>query len=213
MNSWALLGAVGGGAVGAILWATIGVATGLEIGYVAWAVGALVGVGCYALGGRGQAAGTVAAVVALVSIFAGKALIVRHLLGSNAVEQVYNLLLPKAEAFAAVRSEEEYPAYMVAHEFTEAKRAEDVKPEEVALFKAFTAPVLEDLGKNRPTVDEWRERPVVKAGFDQLSSNSTVFAIVLSCLTPIDLIFLFLGVGTAYRICRQEEAKPKPTAA
>ena len=40
-----------------------------------------------------------------------------------------------------------------------------MSPEEVAAFKAFGAPVLDDMAKDKPTFEEWKERPVVKATY------------------------------------------------
>lgn len=63
-----------GGAIGAAVWAAISYFTGFEIGWIACGIGALVGFGM-ALGSRGEAGiagGVVAAVIALLSVGAGK---------------------------------------------------------------------------------------------------------------------------------------------
>lgn len=62
------------GAIGAAIWAAIGYYTGYEIGIVAWAIGGLVGFGVAMGGGEhgGQLAGITGAVLAVLSILAGK---------------------------------------------------------------------------------------------------------------------------------------------
>ncbi len=74
-----ILGAVGGGVLGAVVWAAITIFTGYEIGWIAWLVGAGVGFGM-AVGSRGEggmAGGVAAAAIALISIAAGKYIAVR----------------------------------------------------------------------------------------------------------------------------------------
>jgi hypothetical protein len=202
-----LVGAVGGGVAGAVLWSIVARLTGLEIGYVAWAVGGMVGIGCYSLGGRGQAAGAFCAVVALVSIVAGKALTIQQFVSGVGIEGVYQQLLPQAEAFVAIESDEGYPEFMVRNQYTDARRPQDVKEEEVVLFKTFAAPLLEDLGRNKPAFEEWKEKPVVQAYFGEVASNSSVLDILVDSLGPIDLIFALLGVGTAFQICMRDERR------
>lgn len=211
MKPASLVGAVGGGVAGAVLWSIVARLTGLEIGYVAWAVGGMVGIGCYSLGGRGQAAGAFCAVVALVSIVAGKALTIRQIVSCAGLEAAYAQLLPQAEAFVAVESDEGCAEFMVRHQYTEARRPEDVKEEEVVLFKAFAAPLLDDLGKNRPAFEDWKERPLVKACFADGASNASVLTILLNSLGPVDLIFALLGVGTAFQICVRDERRAART--
>jgi hypothetical protein len=70
----AVIGGVVGGMIGAGVWAAIAYFASLEVGWIAWGVGLLVGVGV-AMGNRGEgstAAGVMAAVIALLSVAAGK---------------------------------------------------------------------------------------------------------------------------------------------
>jgi hypothetical protein len=71
---FSVIGGCIGGAIGAAIWAAIAYFTQLEIGWIAWAVGGLCGAGC-SIGARGHSGATtggVAAVIAVVSIMAGK---------------------------------------------------------------------------------------------------------------------------------------------
>lgn len=92
-----------GGALGALLWAVVTYLSGYEIGWIAWAVGGLVGF-AVALGNREghrapMAAGSLAAIITVLSLVAGKALAIQMLLPSDAEIM---------EMFAVNFDEEEY---------------------------------------------------------------------------------------------------------
>jgi len=99
--------AIGGalaGLIGAGIWAGIGYFTGLEIGWIAWGIGMLVGIGVRVVGSQevatfdkaqrrmvrsrvgaeGPLAGMVAAVLAVVSVLAGKYALVHLFLSAPA---------------------------------------------------------------------------------------------------------------------------------
>jgi len=99
--------AIGGalaGLIGAAIWAGIGYFTGLEIGWIAWGIGMLVGIGVRVVGSQevayfdktqrkmvrsrvgaeGPLAGMVAAVLAVVSVLAGKYALVHLFLSAPA---------------------------------------------------------------------------------------------------------------------------------
>jgi hypothetical protein len=87
-----VMGGAVAGLIGAAIWAAIGYFTGLEIGWIAWGIGMLVGIGVRVVGSQemvtfdkvqrkmvrsrvgaeGPVAGSVAAVLAVVSVLAGK---------------------------------------------------------------------------------------------------------------------------------------------
>jgi len=209
MKPLALAGALGGGALGAVIWAIVACLTGYEIGYLAWAVGGMVGFGCYVFGGRGQVAGCTCAGLALAAILAGKVLTIQQMVDAMGLKQFHDFLLPKAEAFVALESERDYPAFMVQNQFTKTPSVEAVREEDVLLFKLTTVPLLDDLGRNKPSLEEWQERPLVKAYFGAIKSNPPVFQILLESLGPVDFIFALLGIATAYKVCMREEAKPR----
>jgi hypothetical protein len=98
------LGGAVAGLIGAAIWAAIGYFTGLEIGWIAWGIGMLVGIGVRVVGSQdvavfdkvqrrmvrsrvgaeGPVAGTVAAVLAVVSVLAGKYALVQLFLSAPA---------------------------------------------------------------------------------------------------------------------------------
>ncbi len=74
MKPLSLIGAIVGGAIGAVAWGLITKYTNYEVGFVAWGIGLLVGFGALLLGGGGKANGIACAIIAAVAIFAGKML-------------------------------------------------------------------------------------------------------------------------------------------
>ncbi len=110
----AIVGALAG-VIGAAIWAAIGYLTGLEIGWIAWGIGVLVGIGVRLVGtqevatfdkvqrrmvrsrvgAEGPLAGAVAAVMAVVSVLAGKYALV-HLFLSTPAASIEEYLVDDA---------------------------------------------------------------------------------------------------------------------
>lgn len=101
MKPIAIVGALVGGLIGAVLWGAIVAATAFEIGYMATGVGFLVGFGSALLGGRGQLNGVICSVIALLAMFGGKIATVRFIapreLRKIAMQDPENAKLPPGE--------------------------------------------------------------------------------------------------------------------
>lgn len=202
----AILGAVGGAILGAIAWALIAVFTGYEIGWIAWGVGAGVGYGAHLLEGRGRAMGAICAVLAALSILGGKMMVVNHFVNEEMAtlgdfqptRENYEAIKAEAAAFAALGSEQEYPAFMVQYQYTDAATAGEVTAEEVADFKEWNEENLRAWNTEPPTYEAW------SADF---ASNSAAFAdsipkteLLFSSLGAMDILFFALGVITAFQV-------------
>ena len=68
----AIVAAIIGGIVGALIWGAIAHFTGYEVGYVAWGIGALVGFLSAKAGGEGMPNGAICAVITIAALLAGK---------------------------------------------------------------------------------------------------------------------------------------------
>jgi hypothetical protein len=203
----AILGAVGGAIVGAIAWAAIAIFTGYEIGWIAWGVGGAVGYGAYALEGRGMVSGIVCAVLAALAILGGKVMVVNHFVNEELTqfasdgssEELYNALKADAAAFASVASETEYPTFMVERGYSEAPTATEVPPEEIADFKEYSVPTLQQWGTAAPTYEEWQTNVAADAqsyAADALPMTELLFG----SLGAMDLLFFGLGIFTAFKV-------------
>lgn len=215
MQPGGIVGAAIGAFAGALIWAVLSASTGYEVGYVAWGVGGLVGFGAVLLGGRGTAMGVLCAILALVSIFAGKVLSVRFaapaqirkVLEAHFTQANFDALQADAAAFAACSSPDRHAEFMVAHGYTEAEEAAAVAPEELAEFRRAWVPRLQEYHAQKPSFEAWRKERLDLATEDVLSKLNLVEA-VSENLGMIDLFFAFLGVSTAFKLgCGREKVQ------
>jgi len=197
----AVLGAIIGAIVGAIIWAAIAAYTGYEIGWVAWGVGGLVGLGAFMMEGRGAMSGIVCACLAVVAILAGKFMAL-HAIANQEIDafaeqgftqEIYYGIAREAEAFGALTSEEEYPAFMVEWDYTDAGTPEDVFPSEIETFKTEYVPGFQSWNAAPPTFEQWK-------GDNFGTSNLPMMELFMETLGPIDVLFFALGIGTAFRL-------------
>lgn len=204
-----IVGAAVAAVLGAIIWAVISATTGYEVGYVAWGIGLIVGAGAMILGGKGQATGVACAVLALASIFVGKMLAVqyaapgqiREALEDKYTRPLYDELVTDATDFAQLTSEDEYPAFMVSHGFTEAEDPAEITEEELADFKEYSVESMRSFREQNPTYEQWREEAIERT-VETIMGELPVTELVMEDLGLFDVIFALLGLVTAYKIGR-----------
>lgn len=209
MKTTAIIAAVIAAAIGAIAWGALGALTGYEIGILAWGLGALVGIAVRVAGGGGPADAVAAAILAMLAIFAGKALAIEWGLAGFAMEDAAEFLPPElyreyqADAAAWQQVDASDPeavdAFMVSHGYTEAASAADVSFEERQGFREARAPLLLAMHEEQWSEDEWRENMVTITTGEILASYSW-FDRIKDSLGLFDIIFIFLGVSTAFKI-------------
>jgi hypothetical protein len=209
-------------ALGALAWGAVTYFSGYEVGYVAWGIGALVGVAMVKLGGRNQACAGAAAVLAVAGIAGGKLIatyfVVEKELGASCQEtftrELHGELTRDAADFAQLASnpsDEELRVFMVDHRYTPAEAPEQVEPQEVQEFLATTAQDLRSMRSQPPTYEEWyaaqvaESRRAFEADFSIVQAN-------LDELNGFDLLWVFLGVSTAFGIVRRSGAEEDPPA-
>ena len=207
MRPAAIIGALVGAALGALIWAGVATWTGLEIGWVAWGIGGLVGFGAALLGGVGMTTGVVCALLALVSIFAGKWIAVdaiaereiRKVASAFATLDVYQETQRDAEDFAMLGSEAEYPEFMIVHGYTNAGFEDEVDDLELLLFREQTVPTLREFQSLGLAYPQWRQHVSDEAVrlFEAEISNVDV---VKENLSAIDVVFALLGLITAFQV-------------
>lgn len=195
MNPAAIGGALAVAAVGALAYGYISSAADREIGYMAWGVGALIGGAAWKLGGRGVPMAISCAALALVSIFAGRCLSA-HLGLQEYLTNGYQIARVVAQDFAALaeHSDENLADFMVSYRYTEADSPLGVNEDELEGFRAEVVPEIEAFLSEAPDRDEWA------ADFLRKSEGLSVIEVVTEDLSPVDLIFGFLGITTAFGI-------------
>ena len=207
MSMHGLLGAILGAALGAALWAGISYATGYEIGFVAWGVGGLVGGLAAWRGGRGTNMGMACAGLALLAILVGKLAAghygLKHELEKMTTDfftrDLHAEIQEDARQFEQVGSSEQYAQFMVDRGYTDATTAEAVQRDEIEGFEQNSVPELRAFQERTPPYREWvesRSERFVEASMSEVSSID----IVKESLGFMDIIFVVLGVGTAFRL-------------
>ena len=205
MNPLALVTAIAGGIVGAAIWAIVACCFHIEIGYVAWAIGGLVGLGACILGGRGNSSGAVCAGIALVSIFSGKVTAVSMALEDQSYRQVYAFLVPQAQEFVKLKSERQYAEFMIRFGHTEVQSVDGIPAAQLQNFSTFVVPLLRRIGEEQPLFDEWKQDPAVQVYVHMRTAHISALHVVFDGLNLIDVIFIVLGLGTAFRVGRGEK--------
>ena len=221
-----VVGALVAAAVGAVAWGLIAQYTGFEVGYVAWGIGAAIGFISALLGSGGVPNGVLCAVLALVAVGAGK------LLGSYWTaekdyreyyvedwlsEESYQDLQQEATAFAQVKSEQEYPKFIVDNNCIGATTVEEVTKEDIEGFKEYHAEELKWIAQEKPTYEAWRahEEPRVKEyAAEAAKDGSSILTFkdhvdfVRENLNAIDILFAVLGVASAFALGKGKEDMP-----
>jgi hypothetical protein len=208
-------------AIGALAWGAVTYFSGYEVGYVAWGLGALVGAAMVKFGGRDMACAAAAAVLTVVGIAGGK-LIATHFVvekefragcAETFTRELHAALQQDAVDFAELEpnpTDSELRLFMVERGFTPAGSPAQVQPKEVQEFLSTTAPELRSMRSNPPSYETWyahhvaESRRAFEAEFSIVQAN-------LDELSGFDLLWVFLGVSTAFGIVRRsgsEEAQP-----
>ncbi|MCA8942852.1 MAG: hypothetical protein KDB80_09865 [Planctomycetes bacterium] len=176
--------------VGALVWGGISFYANREIGWVAWGIGALVGGACVVAGGRGTQMAVTAAILAVASIGVGKYLsitwAVKAYFSSPDAAALYEDQMADAEAWQALGEspdEDAIATFMIEREWNVDMTA--------AQFREYVGPGLADAAANKPSFDDWGSR---------MAAEVDVFDAISTDLHPLDLLWVILGIGTAYQI-------------
>ncbi len=199
----------------ALLWGAITYYTGYEIGYIAWLVGLIIGGAAVAVGGKGSACGVLCAALAVGSIFLGKVMAVQFSLRGQILQRLetgltqdtYEEAARDAADFAELKSDGDFPAFMISHGFTESTTAQGIPAAELQAFKSDEAPRLREFHKAQPDYPTWRQQTLDHAA-DVIENRMPTARLVVQDLGPVDLLFGFLGIATAYRLPARRQTQP-----
>jgi len=198
--------------IGAFVWKFIAITFGFELGLIAWAIGGATGAAAAMAGGRGEGIGVACAVLALLAIFGGKYMIMSSyqaqwsdaLAGNGEpglLEGVYEEVSADAKAFAKIsKDDSSIKTFMVQHEYSDAKKGLFVTDAELDDFRMYTQPWLEASNTQGSSAEEWASDQLAEVG-DSLSDVSTT-SLVFSSLELLDIVFVLLGISTAFQLGR-----------
>ncbi len=155
----------------------------------------------------GAAAGALCALLALLAIFSGKYYSVSFYLKAEVetvtdnllIEEVYLESKEQSRTLKQLAAEQEYPAFMVAHGFTEAEKVEEITAEELESFIMNVVPEMKSFDSKYPTYSVWKA--LKKRDLDrEVRTSSFLRGAVIDNLGLIDLLFAFLGIATAFKV-------------
>ena len=191
-----ILGALVAALVGMLGWYLLIKVTGYEIGYAAWGVGALTGFGSRLLGASGSTKlGVCAGLFAFLAIIGGQYLVVRSVataefdkisLGS------YQEQLDSANAAVKLQADDEIKAFIAKQEET---KVEDVSADRLKAFRETDLPKYRDFIDGKPSKAEFMSQ-----ASRALNSWGVHFELLKESLGVFTLLWLFLGVGSAYKL-------------
>ena len=201
--------------LGALLWKLIAVKFNFELGVVAWFIGGAVGFCAAMFGSKCQSAGVVCGILTLLAILGGKYMamesfqdeLVTTLSSSNELyaeqmKELYDQEVIAAKAFANESLDEDsLREFMLEYEYSDSMQADDISMEEIDFFKENIQPRLEMLELSSPDFEQWFEH-----GFQAQIKDMSTIDLMKEDFDFIDIIFLILGIGTAFRLGRGMEA-------
>lgn len=196
--------------IGALVWKFVAVTFEYEYAFIAWAIGGAVGFAAAMTGSRGMQAGVVCAVLAFGSIALGKYWAYSAFVDqfqdaiSGAMEldeEMYDYFdeqMEDARLFVEGSGSDNFVRrFMVERDYTYETNAADISEAELADFREYVEPELRDMAQNAPDYEEWQADSVEM--LDELS----IWAMMREDFGLFDILFIFLGVGTAFRLGSQ----------
>ena len=208
ISTSAIITGAGIALLGAILWRFVALAFDVELGLIAWGIGAAIGFSVSMTGARGEKVGYLCAAFALVAIIGGKYLVASGLTSQfqatlqeesvfESLQQLYNEERLIAKQFMPVElNETSIRQLMVESEYSYATDSSQVTQEEVDEFSQFVLPRLQGLASDSIGYEEWLESMMMTIG------SISTWDIFQESFGWLDYLFLFMGVGTAFRLGR-----------
>jgi hypothetical protein len=198
------VGAAGAGLLGMLGWYLLIKSTGYEIGYAAWGVGVLTGIGARILGRGGSTGlGVWAAGCAFIAVLGGQYLAAKsfadELTGDleTAARQSYDKRLAYAKEALQAQTDDEIKR-LLAKEAAEEDGTPDpsqITAEDIQQFRDEELPKLRDFANGKPSREEY------ETDFKSIKDSWMFkFLILKSSFSLFTLLWLFLGMGSAYKL-------------
>lgn len=190
------IGAVVGGLIGMFIWYFLIRLTKYEIGIVAWGIGGLTGFAARMLSQRGShLLGVICGVSALVAIIGGNYLATRYFVDAEMktmAEQQYQSRLQFAQAAINAKTPEELRSLIAAEN---EEPVTSITDKDIKEFQEEELPDLREFANGKPSKEEYTAM-VSKLGLAFVPK----WELLKATFSLFTLLWLFLGVGTAYKI-------------
>ncbi len=198
--------------VGAWVWKFVGVTFEYELGLIAWGIGGAVGFAAAAMGSHGMQAGIICSVLALGSIVIGKywtysafvdefeTALTEVTQDDGEMQDYYEEQLADARRYVQGSDNDDFVrSFMVERGYTYETSAGQISDAELQDFREYIAPALVDMAENSPDFDDWQETTL------EAVSEMSPWSMMKDSLGLLDLLFAFLGIGTAFRLGSQRD--------
>ncbi|AZZ92898.1 hypothetical protein EUZ85_20070 [Hahella sp. KA22] len=209
LNLKAIGAAAGAALIGAVLWKVIAMSTGYEFSLIAWGIGGAVGFAALAMGGRGISTGIACGALAFLAIMGGKYMVIQSIqenwfeiladsgeINMQDFRPVYDSVIQAAHSYQTdVTDDDSLRNFMVEYGYTEASEPSEVVQFEIDDFKREFEPELRKVALENPSFEQW-----VQATFSQEFQEYSTFQLMREDFGLLDMLFLFLGVGTAFQM-------------
>jgi len=198
---------------GALVWMLVAVLFNYELGLIAWMIGAAIGGAVAYMGGHGTFAGMNCAALALAAILGGKfmayshiqAEIIEDMLADTASLQArYETTKENIVAYAELEDEEREDddallSFIYDRGISEPTDSPALARADLIMFRYAIGPYFDRYapGGDELTYDIWFT-DWVQSEIDEMHPRD----LILRNLSFIDFVFMFLGVGTAWRLGR-----------
>ena len=209
LNVVGIAAAAGVAIIGALLWKYITVWFGYEFAIIAIGIGAGVGIAAVMFESEGMATGALCAIFTLLSIFGGKYMAMSYLQETwtqditaaiEGEEDIYKAYyqqdLKAAEAFGdGIEDKKELIAFLKEHGYEEYYDVNNISDAEIADFNEYVVPHLKRISDTNPSFEEW-----LQGSFQENVENISTSSLVFLDFGLMGILFLILGVGTAFKM-------------
>jgi len=198
-----ILGALGFGFAAMMAWFFLIKLTGYEIGYAAWGVGLLTGLGARWLGRQTSVLlGLWAGACALAAILGGQFLATYGLFEEQIgkiVDQAYAARMDYARDALKIdaSSDDQVMQFLSSH----AEKGEMPTPASIAEFRDRDLATMKDFVAGKPSQAQFRAQQTQKF----LSIPRMRWIMIKDSVSLFTLLWLFLGVGSAYKLAAGEK--------
>lgn len=195
----------------AFVWKLIAIHTGYELGVVAWAVGGAIGFVAVMFGARGEVPAVACALLAAFAIIGGKYMIEQYYM--EQVDSMFNGELREEIHAGFQEYQDEISAYQqVQHDdysvkrfmsdygYTNSDSVTEISDEELNEFREDMAIAVADMD-GMPDFEETMSQ-LQEVVSEEFASEAS-FTSVMQNFGIVGIVFLLLGVGTAYRMVRE----------
>jgi len=200
---------------GAFAWYLIATMFDYELGFVAWGIGGLIGLAAALGGSRSDAAGVACGVLLVVlAIFGGKYMAMssiaaeyQAMVSGDASDpetmEMFEEFQFDASSFARIDANDEnaVKTFMVDHWFIDAESSASVTSDDLDYFRTEFQPGLEDQIASPMNFEQWHAG--MMGNVDAVFQDISPVSMVIDTLGPMDILFLLLGVSTAFQLARR----------